>query len=90
MKQKDRQYYEKLFSDQPDVMNTETVRQLLGGIAIGTVWKLIRRGQLRHIHYHKQEFLIPKVWLIDYILSDHYRGYKAMLKNQISDETTNE
>ena len=37
MEQKNRQHYEKLFSDQPDVLDTETVRQLLGGIAIGTV-----------------------------------------------------
>lgn len=87
MKQKDRQYYEELFSDQPDVLDTETARQLLGGISISTVWKLIRRKQLRYIHYREQGFLIPKVWLIDYILSDHYQSYRNKLKSQINDDT---
>ena len=90
MEQKDRQFYEKLFSKQPDVLNTEEVRQLLGGLPVGTVWKLIRGGQLKHIHYREQSFLIPKVWLIDYILSDHYRHYRNKLKSQINDEKTNE
>jgi len=83
MEQENRQYYEKLFSNQPDVLDTETVRQLLGGIGITTVWKLIRRGCLRHIHYREQCFLIPKAWLIDYIMSDHYQSYKSKLKGQI-------
>jgi hypothetical protein len=80
---KTRQYYEMIFSEYPDVVDTETVRAMLGGIGICTVWKLIRGGHLRYIHYLEQCFLIPKDWLIDYVLSDHYSAYKHTLKSQI-------
>ena len=40
MEHENRNFYEKLFSNQSDVLDTETVRQLLGGIGITTVWKL--------------------------------------------------
>jgi len=83
MEDKNYDYYEKLFSNQPDVLDTEIVRQLLGGISITTVWKMIRFGHLKHIHYRDQCFLVPKSWLIDYIMSDHYQNYKNKLRGQI-------
>jgi len=85
MKPKNRQSYEELFNSQPDVLDTETVCQMLGGIGMTTVLKLIRGGHLKHIHYREQCFLIPKVWLIDYIMSDHYQSYKSKLKGQINE-----
>ena len=78
-----RQYYYRLFEGYPDVVDTETVREMLGGIGIGTVWKLIRGNHLKHIHYLEQCFLVPKEWLIDYILSDHYTNYKQNLSVQV-------
>ena len=87
---KDRNYYEKLFSNQPDVLDTEMVRQLLGGVSISTISKLIRGGQLKHIHYCERIYLIPKAWLIDYILSEHYQNYRYKLKSQINDGNGNE
>lgn len=78
-----RQYYERLFESYPDVVDTEIVRKMLGGVGMGTVWKLIRQGHLKHFHYLEQRFLIPKEWLIDYVLSDHYAEYKHFLKSQI-------
>ena len=84
MEQKNRQYYERLFISQPDVLEPETVRQMLGGIGICTISKLIRAGHLKHIHYREQCYLIPKTWLIDYILSDHYQNFKKQLKGQIN------
>lgn len=80
---RNRHYYDKLFENYPDVIDTETVRGMLGGIGIGTVWKLIRSGNLKHIHYLEQCYLVPKEWLIDYILSDHYANYKRNLSVQI-------
>ena len=82
-KKKNRQYYEKLFDDYPDVIDTDTVRVMLGGIGICTVRKLIGNGHLRHIHYLEQCFLVPKDWLIDYIIGDHYASFKNSLKSQI-------
>jgi len=80
---KNRQYYEKLFAKYPDVLDTEEVRLMLGGIAIATVWKLIRRGHLKHFHYLEQCFLVPKDWLINYIISEHYAEYKKILSVQV-------
>jgi len=77
------QYYETMFGAYPDVVDTETVRTMLGGIGICTVWKLIQSGHLRHIHYLEQCFLVPKDWLIEYVMSDHYSAYKHTLKSQI-------
>ena len=82
-KVKNRQYYEKLFAKYPDVLDTEEVRLMLGGVAIATVWKLIRRGHLKYIHYLEQCFLVPKDWLIDYILGEHYASYKKILSVQV-------
>ena len=82
-KSKNRQYYEVLFAKYPDVVDTETVRVMLGGIGICTVWKLIRRGHLRYIFYLEQCYLVPKDWLIDYILGEHYAQYKKMLSVRI-------
>lgn len=78
-----RQHYETLFASFPDVVDTVAVKQMLGGIGIGTVLKLIQEGHLKHFHYLEQRFLIPKEWLIDYILSDHYASFKQSLKAQI-------
>ena len=78
-----RLYYEKLFAAYPDVVDTKTVREMLGGIGIVSVRKLIRDGHLKCIYYLEQEFLIPKEWLIDYVISDHYAKFKNLLKVQI-------
>ena len=80
---KNRKHYETLFDSYPDVVDTETVKKMLGGIGICTVWKLIKNGHIRHIHYLEQSFLIPKDWLIDYIIGDHYAVYKHSLKSKI-------
>lgn len=80
---KDRQYYEKLFTDYPDVVDTKTVRAMLGGVGENTVWQLIRAGHLQHIHYLEQTYLVPKDWLIDYITGEHYAQYKNKLKSQV-------
>ena len=83
MEQKDRQYYENLFDNQPDVLDTEAARRLLGGIAYATICKLIRNGHLKHILYQDKSYQIPKVWLIDYILSEHYQHNSKKFKSQI-------
>ena len=82
-KQKNRQYYEVLFGKYPDVVDTETVRAMLGGIGISTVLKLIKNGHIKHIDYLEQCYLIPKDWLIDYVLGEHYANYKSHLSVHI-------
>ena len=78
-----RDYYKNLFCQYPDVVNTEDVRHMMGGIGINTVWKLIRGKHMKSIYYLNQEYLVPKQWLIDYLLSDHYQEIKSTLKHQV-------
>jgi len=69
---KNRQYYEDLFANRPDVVDTEAVRVMLGGVGLNTVWNLIKSGKLKHINLREQRLLVPKEWLIDFMLSKHY------------------
>ena len=77
-----RMYYEKLFSDYPDVVTLPEFCQMLGGIADVTARKLIRGNVVKHL-YARDMFLIPKVYVIDYVLSDHYREYRKLLKHKV-------
>ena len=79
---KDRDYYEQLFSEYPDILTVKQVQQMLGGVGHGTVRKLIQENQLRH-YYIRTTYYIPKSWVIDYILSGHYARYKYSLKVRI-------
>lgn len=55
---------------------------MMGGIGGCTARKLIKQNHVRH-YYIKNTYLIPKVWVIDYVLSEHYAEYKKELKVQI-------
>ena len=84
MKKEDpRLYYEDLFAEYPDVIDTTTARKMLGNIGVGTILKLIREKQIRCIHYLEHRILIPKDWLIEYVISNHYAEYRKQLKGQI-------
>lgn len=79
----ERSYYEKLFKKYPDVVDTKTFCEMLGGIGITTVWKLIKGNHIKYINYLDQAYLIPKVWVIDYVLGEHYKEFKKKLKSQV-------
>lgn len=55
---------------------------MLGGISRSTAYKLMRENRVRYF-YIRTTFLIPKSWVIDYVMSDHYNEYKEKLKVQI-------
>jgi len=78
-----REYYIELFKHYPDVVNTKTFCEMLGGIGIKTAWNLINGKHVKSIYYLDQAFLIPKVWVIDYVTSDHYAEFKKKLKVKI-------
>ena len=42
----------------------------------------MRENRVKHF-YIQTTFLIPKAWVIDYVMSDHYNEYKILLKAQI-------
>ena len=79
---KNRKYYEALFRPYPDLVTLDQFRQMLGGIGDGTARKLLRANRVQHFLIN-HTYLIPKVCVIDYVLSTHYSEFKKTLKVQI-------
>ena len=79
---KNKAYYEQLFAKYPDVVTLKQFREMLGGIADSTARKLMRENRVKHYYIHTT-YLIPKPWVIEYILSEHYVEYKHSLKVRV-------
>jgi hypothetical protein len=79
---KTRIFYEELFAAYPDVVTLPEFCKMLGGIGDGTARKLIRQNRVQHF-YINTTYLIPKEWVIDYVLSDDYKKYKEVLRVKI-------
>ncbi|HQK35379.1 MAG TPA: hypothetical protein PK074_11685 [Spirochaetales bacterium] len=76
------EYYKRIFEPYPDVVTLEQFRTMLGGIGDSTARKLLRGNHVKHF-YIRDTYMIPKVWVIEYILSDHYAEYRQKLKAQV-------
>ncbi len=79
---KNREYYEKLYDSYPDIVTVPEFCKMLGGIGDVTARKLIRANHVKH-YYIRCTYLIPKSYVIDYVLSKHYAQYKKELKVQV-------
>lgn len=79
---KNRKYYLDRFSHYPEVVTLPQFCEMLGGIGIGTARKLMQENHVRH-YYIRTTYLIPKKWVIDYILGTHYAKYRLKLKAQV-------
>ena len=71
-----------IYRNYPDVVTLQQLCEMLGGIADSTARKLLRGDHIEHfvimgIYY------IPKKYVIDYVLGDHYAHYKNMLKAKL-------
>ena len=75
---KNRAYYQEKFSDYPDVVTLAQFREMLGGIADKTARKLVRENTVKH-YFVRGTYLIPKEWVISYLLSTHYAKYRLKL-----------
>ena len=82
MQTKSKKYYETLFLPYPDLVTISQFRKMLGGIGDGTARKLLRANLVRHLVVN-HTYLIPKVYIVDYVLSAHYAKFKKMLKVEI-------
>ena len=76
------EYYKRIFEPYPDVVTLEQFRTMLGGIGDSTARKLLKGNHVKHF-YIRDTYMIPKVWVIEYILSDHYAEYRQKLKAQV-------
>ncbi len=77
-----RNEYRKKYSAYPEVVNLMQFREMLGGIGEKTARKLMRENRVKH-YYIRNTYLIPKEWVIDYLLSTHYAKYRLQLKAHI-------
>jgi len=68
---KNEEYYRKLYESYPDVVTLEQFRTMLGGISYKTAGKLMRENHVKHFCI-RHTYMIPKVWVIEYVLSEHY------------------
>ena len=83
----DREKYRQKFASYPDLVNLIQFREMLGGIADSTARKLMRENRVKH-YYIRTTYLIPKEWVIDYLLSTHYAKYRQKLKVHVWDNPT--
>ena len=80
--QKNRSYYDQLFASYPDVVTVPQFRAMLGGIGESTALKLLREKRVQH-YFIRGAYLIPKKYIVDYVLSTHYCVYRTKLKVRI-------
>lgn len=75
----DRNYYELLFVAYPDVVTVRELRIMLGGICEKTALSLLRQNTIQHFRigsiYH-----IPKVSVIDYMVSPEYIAFRRRIE----------
>ena len=79
---KSRKFYENYFSSYPDLVTVDQFRKMLGGMGDEQARKLLQKDLVKHF-YIRGTYLIPKVYVIDYVRSPHYAKYRKLLKSQI-------
>lgn len=72
-------YYKKLFSSYADVVDLVTFRKMLGGISEKAALRLVQENHVKHF-YIRQQYLMPKLYVIEYVMSQHYEEYRKCLK----------
>ncbi len=77
-----RKGYNEKFKSYPDVVNLVTFRKMLGGIGQETALKLMQNNHVKHF-YIETTYLIPKEYVVDYVLSKHYKKYKKRLRVRV-------
>lgn len=77
-----KQCYENLLKAYPDVVDLITFREMLGGISDCAARRLMKKNRVKHF-YISNAYLIPKVWLIQYLSSKKYEEDKIRYRVQI-------
>ena len=74
--------YERIFKSFPDIVTLPQFCKMLGGIGDGTARKLMQGHYVQHFVI-RNTYYIPKVCVIDYVMSKHYENYSKQLKGKI-------
>lgn len=75
-------YYRQLFKNYPDVVELPDFRKMLGGIGDSFARRLMRQNRVKHFLIN-ETYKIPKIWVIEYVLSEAYEEDKQRLKVKI-------
>ena len=66
--------FNELFTDYPDIVSFEDMRLMLGGrnrpLGRTTAYKLLKENKIKNIRKIGREYRIPKISIIDYLLSN--------------------
>ena len=76
-----RRYYESALKDKPDVFSVQDIEQLTG-YNYRTVGSWILEKKLRALVLPGR-YMVPKVWLIDWLSSEAYNGFNRKTKKHI-------
>lgn len=71
-----------LYRNYPDVVTLPQLCEMLGGIADSTARKLLRGDHIEHFVI-TGTYYIPKKYVINYVLGDHYAHYSKLLKAKL-------
>ena len=71
-----------IYRNYPDVVTLQQLCEMLGGIADSTARKLLRGDHIEHFVI-MGTYYIPKKYVIDYVLSEHYAHYRKLLKAKL-------
>lgn len=77
---KNKSYYEKLFKQYPDVLTIRQFRSMLGEMNEKMALKILKDNLVKHFLI-RRAYYIPKVYAIEYAMSEHYIEYNKRRKN---------
>ena len=73
---------QRLYRNYPDVVTLPQLCEMLGGIADSTARKLLRGDHIEHFVI-TGTYYIPKKYVINYVLGEHYAHYSKLLKAKL-------
>ncbi len=61
-----KELYKVMFTEYPDVVNVVQLSEMLGGVSIKTVYRLLKSGKIKSLYYGKR-YKIPKIFVLEYV-----------------------
>lgn len=61
--------YSLMFTNYPDIVDVNEMREMLGNIGITLAYRLLKQGSISSIKIGR-EYRIPKTYIIDYLLKN--------------------
>ena len=75
----DRSFYERKFLGYPELVTTQELREMLGGVCENTALRVLRANQIHHYRI-RGAYRIPKECVIDYMLTEEYEKLREAVE----------